>query len=137
MKRGAAQDHRDNPFLGETASIASGRMEWPGLSAQAHEEAAEAFIYLLPCEVFGPGGSAPDRVRMGFVQTPGISLPLALLFFRGGVTLLALTRGPKPASVGRRHLLLEGRRGGHGLDLQNLPLVLRTVQQGLDPTFAP
>jgi len=51
-----------------------------------HEEAVEASFYLLPCEDLGPGGSAPDRVWMRFFQTPKIPLPLALSFFRGGVT---------------------------------------------------
>ena len=72
------------------------------LCHNAHEEAAEAFFYLLPCEVHGPGGSAPDRVCMGFVQTPGIPLPLALLFFRGGVTTQTEPRRRKDPSIGQR-----------------------------------
>ena len=56
------------------------------LCPQAHEEAAEALFYLLPSEDHGPGGSAPRRVWIRSVQTPGIPLPLALFFFRGGVT---------------------------------------------------
>ena len=63
------------------------------LCHNAHEEAAEVFFYLLPCEVHGPGGSAPYRVWMGFVQTPGIPLPLALSFFRGGVTAKGRPKG--------------------------------------------
>jgi hypothetical protein len=56
------------------------------LCPTAHEEAAEALFYLLPSEDHGPGGSAPRRVWIRSVQTPGIPLPLALFFFRGGVT---------------------------------------------------
>ncbi len=54
------------------------------LCQNAHEEAVEVFFYLLPCEVHGPGGSAPPRVWMRFFQTPGIPLPLALFLFQRG-----------------------------------------------------
>ena len=53
----------------------------------AHEEAAEAFFYQQPTEDHGPGGSALVRVWRKSIQTPGIPLPLAPSFFRGGVTI--------------------------------------------------
>jgi hypothetical protein len=64
------------------------------LCPTAHEEAVEVSFYQQPTEDHGPGGSAPHRVWLGSVQTPGIPLPLALPFFRGGVTGERRQRGP-------------------------------------------
>jgi hypothetical protein len=66
------------------------------LCRPAHEEAVEVSFCPLSREAHGPGGSAPFCVRMPLVRRPGIPLPLALLFFRGGVT-------KKDRSLGVKH----------------------------------
>lgn len=58
----------------------------PEGSRPSDHVSAEASFSLDPCEDLGPGGSPLVRVWMGSVQTPRMPLPLALPFFRGGVT---------------------------------------------------